>query len=87
MELITDRDNARRLARYIISDITIYNKKKIKEGLRNDNLFDLLKKEIDRGRQIYESKVSPDILETYAFYELAVVDVMLMQSRDTDSRI
>ncbi|MBN2223415.1 MAG: hypothetical protein JW765_01935 [Deltaproteobacteria bacterium] len=87
MNLITDRDHARRLARTIISDITIYNLKKIKEGLKNDILFSLLEKEIEQGRQVYESKVSPDILESYAFYELAVVDVMLMQSIDSESRI
>jgi hypothetical protein len=87
MNLITDRDHARRLARTIISDITVYNLKKIKEGLKNDILFSLLEKEIDQGRRVYESKVSPDILESYAFYELAVVDVMLMQSIDSESRI
>ncbi len=59
MELITDRDHARRLARTIISDITVYNVKKIKEGLKNDILFGLLEKEIEHGRRVYESKVSP----------------------------
>ncbi len=87
MKLITDRDLARRLARTIISDITIYNAKKIKEGLRNDNLFNMLEKEIEQGRRVYESKVSPEIYEAYTFYELAVVDVMLMQSADSESRI
>jgi hypothetical protein len=87
MKLITDRDHARRLARTIISDITIYNVKKIKEGLRNDNLFNMLEKEIEQGRRVYESKVSPEIYEAYTFYELAVVDVMLMQAADSESRI
>lgn len=87
MELITDSYHARRLARSIISDITIYNTKKIKEGLRNDNLFDVLHTEIERGRKVYESKVAPEILKSYAFFELAVVDVMLMQSIDSESRI
>jgi hypothetical protein len=87
MKLITDRDLARRLARTIISDITVYHTKKIKESLKNDTLFTVLEKEISQGRRVYESKVSPDILETYAFYELAVVDVMLMQSVDPESRI
>ena len=87
MKLITDRDHARRLARSIISDITIYNVKKIKESLRNDTLFDSLHDEIERGKQVYESKVAPEILAAYAFYELAVVDVMLMQSIDHESNI
>jgi len=87
MPLITDLDRARRFARTIISDITVYHAKKIKEGLKNDNLFGMLEKEIEQGRRVYESKVSPEILELHAFYEHAVVDVMLMQSIDSESRI
>lgn len=87
MKLITDHHQARRLARTIISDITIYNSKKIKEGLKNDNLFDLLRKEIEQGRRVYESRVSPDITEAGRFYDHAIVDVMLIQSIDSESRI
>lgn len=87
MEMITDRDRAKRFARTIISDITVYHAKKIKEGLKNDNLFRVLDKEIERGRREYESKVSPEILRSDAFYDHAVVDVMFMQSIDSESRI
>jgi hypothetical protein len=87
MQLITDRDLARRFARTIISDITVYHAKKIKEGLKHDNLFTILEKEIEHGRRVYESKVSPEILESQAFYEHAVVDVLLMQSVNSESRI
>jgi hypothetical protein len=87
MQLITDRDHARRFARTIISDITVYHVKKIRESLKNDNLFSVLEKEIEQGRRAYESKVSPEILESCAFYDHAVVDVMLMQSIDSESRI
>ena len=87
MQLITDRDHARRFARTIISDITVYHVKKIKEGLKNDNLFGVLEKEIEHGRRVYESKVSPEIVKSCAFYDHAVVDVMLMQSIDSNSRI
>jgi hypothetical protein len=87
VQLITDIDRARRFARTIISDITVYNVKKIKEGLRNDNLFGMMEKEIERGRRVYESSVSPEIIESYAFYEHAVVDVMFRQSIDSESRI
>jgi hypothetical protein len=87
MKLITDQDHARRLARTIISDITIYNTRKIKEGLKNDNLFDAMEKEIEQGRRVYEGKVSPEIVESCSFYEHAVIDVMLKQSIDSESKI
>jgi hypothetical protein len=87
MKLITNQDLARRLARTIISDITVYNTKKIKEGLKNDNLFDILKKEIEQGRKVYISRVSPEIAESGKFYDHAIVDIMFKQSIDSESMI
>ena len=82
MALITDPEAARRLARTIISDITIYNKQKVKEGIRNDNLFEVLKSELEQGRKVYESRVSPEIVKNNNFYDLAIVDVMVQQATD-----
>ena len=87
MKLITDHHLARRLARTIISDITVYNIKKIKDGLKSDTLFELLGKEIEQGRRIYRSRVSPDIVESGRFYDHAIVDIMLKQSIDSESMI
>ncbi len=50
-------DEARRLARLILSDIVIYNAPKVEQGLRENNFFDVLKEEIEEGRQYYESRV------------------------------
>lgn len=51
-------DEARRLARLILSDIVIYNAAKVERGIRDNNFFELLRDEIDEGRQYYESRVS-----------------------------
>jgi CheY-like chemotaxis protein len=50
-------DEARRLARLILSDIVIYHAPKVEQGIRDNNFFDVLKEEIDEGRQYYESRV------------------------------
>jgi response regulator RpfG family c-di-GMP phosphodiesterase len=50
-------DEARRLARLILSDIVIYHSEKVERGIRDNNFFDVLKDEIDEGRQYYESRV------------------------------
>ena len=50
-------DEARRLARLILSDIIIYHQRKVEEGIRDNNFFDVLREEIDEGRQYYESRV------------------------------
>jgi CheY-like chemotaxis protein/DNA-directed RNA polymerase subunit RPC12/RpoP len=50
-------DEARRLARLILSDIVIYHIEKVEEGIRDDNFFDVLKNEIAEGRAYYDSRV------------------------------
>jgi len=50
-------DEARRLARLILSDIVIYHLEKVEEGIRDDNFFDVLKNEIAEGRAYYDSRV------------------------------
>lgn len=50
-------DEARRLARLILSDIIIYHAGKVEEGIRKDNFFELLRDEIDEGRHYYDSRV------------------------------
>jgi len=46
MAFITSPEAAARLARTILSDIALYNKEKVKGGLKNDNLFEVLEKEL-----------------------------------------
>jgi len=87
MSLITDPEAAKRLARTIISDITLYNKEKVLEGLENDNLFEVLKNELDQGRRVYESRVSPEVLKSSNFYDLAIVDIMVQQAKDIESNL
>ena len=48
---------ARRLARLILSDIVIYHPAKVDQGIRDNNFFELLREEIEEGRQYYESRV------------------------------
>ncbi|HEX8153440.1 MAG TPA: hypothetical protein VF698_09960, partial [Thermoanaerobaculia bacterium] len=50
-------EEARRLARLILSDIVIYHQGKVEHGIRDNNFFDVLKDEIEEGRQYYESRV------------------------------
>ena len=76
MELIDDPQEARRLARVILSDISLYNPEKIQEGIENDSLFDSLEEELEEGRELYESKVHPDLLASTNYFDLAIVDVL-----------
>lgn len=50
-------DEARRLARLILSDIIIYHPARVEQGIRDNNFFEVLKEEIEEGRQYYDSRV------------------------------
>ena len=50
-------DEARRLARLILSDIIIYHVAKVEQGIRDGNFFEILREEIEEGRQYWDSRV------------------------------
>ena len=79
MALIDTEEAARRLARAIASDLSLYNEEKIVRGIEGDSLFEVLSEEIEEGRALYKSRVTPEIFNM-GIYDRALVD-MLMKSR------
>ena len=72
-----ERTKAMRLARAIASDISLYNEQKIIKGIEQDNLFDVLKDELDEGRDLYRSRVSQEVFTTTNFFDRAMVDIIV----------
>ena len=79
MALISTNEQAKRLARTILSDILLYNQAKVKEGIEKDTLFDVLSEELAEGRKYYESMVDAALRQTTNFFNEAVIDVLLKQ--------
>jgi hypothetical protein len=86
MNLIDNPDQAKRLARAILSDVAMYNKEKVENGIKNDNIFDVLKEELEEGRQHFLSRVSATV-NPEAVYEIAVVDVLIKRAGKIESSI
>ncbi|MEM6958865.1 MAG: hypothetical protein AAF645_24500, partial [Myxococcota bacterium] len=59
MALIETEEAARRLARAIASDLSLYNEERIVQGVKGDNLFEVLTDEIEEGRALFKSRVAP----------------------------
>lgn len=87
MGVVKDTDVARRIARAVVSDIALYNAKKVEEGVRNDTLFDLLKEEIEEGQGYYLSRVDPEITKHTNYFDQALVDVLLKPTGHIPSKI
>jgi hypothetical protein len=76
MPLIETEEAARRLARAIASDLSLYNEEKIVRGIEHDSLFAELSEEIEEGRALYKSRVAPDLYQRN-FYDRALVDILI----------
>ncbi|HLA77685.1 MAG TPA: hypothetical protein VJU18_08920 [Vicinamibacteria bacterium] len=65
-------EDAKRFARLVVSEIKLYNEAKVNEGRRHKDLYERLKEDIERGRQMYADRVAPGVRETtnYFFEEL-----------------
>lgn len=80
-------ERAKRLARLIVSDIILYNQERIVEGIKNDNLFELLKEEIEAGWKYYVENVDPLVLEQTNYFNEMLVDMLLKGKGNIPSKI
>jgi hypothetical protein len=84
--LIDNPKRARQLARAIASDLTLYHEAKILDGIANDTLFEVMSDEIQEGRDLFKSRVTPDIFEQN-IYDRALVDVLVKSKGHVKSKI
>jgi len=63
-------DEARRFARLLVSEIKLYNEGKVEQGRKNKDLYERLKEDIDRSRQMYDERIPEDVRKsTNYFYD------------------
>ena len=86
-KLVDNPKLAFRLARAIVSDIALYNQEKVKEGIKNDSIFEVLTEELDEGREHFYGRVSPDLPDREHLFDRAIVDVMIKQAGKIESSI
>jgi hypothetical protein len=86
MSLIENRDQARRLARAIISDVAMYNRDKVEQGIKDDNIFEVLDEQLTEGREHFASRVCEELAKSNIF-DIAVVDVLIKRAGKIESSI
>ena len=87
MPLIDAPEAAMRLARAICSDVSLYNEEKIVRSIEQDAFFDALREELEEGRELYRSRVAPELYSRTNYYDRAIVDVILRPKGHVKSRI
>ncbi len=74
---------AKRIAKIILSDIVIYNEKKVEEGIKNNTFHLVLQEEIKEGRIHFESRVSKNIFKS-GLFENVIDDFILDRNTTAD---
>ncbi len=69
-------DDARRLARLLISEIKLYNEKKVEEGRSLNDLYERLKDDIERSRQVYDERTPAAIRQDTDFFRDELVRIL-----------
>jgi hypothetical protein len=69
-------NDARRFARLLVSEIKLYNEQKVKEGRSQGNIYERLREDIDRSRQMYEKRVAPPVAARYDYFHQELVNTL-----------
>jgi len=69
-------DEARRFARLLVSEIKLYNESKVEQGRRGRDLYERLKDDIDRSRQMYEERIPEDVRKSSNYFYDELVRIL-----------
>jgi hypothetical protein len=70
------REEARRFARLLVSEIKLYNERAVLEGREGGNLYQRLREDIDRSRQMYDDRIPEDVRSSTNFFHEELVRIL-----------
>lgn len=75
-------NEARRFARLLVSEIKLYNEQKVREGRDSSDLYERLREDIDRSRQMYDKRVRPEVSSRYDYFDHELVTMLAEGDRN-----
>jgi hypothetical protein len=69
-------EEARRLARLLVSEIRLYYEDQVHEGRRNRDIYRRLRDDIDRSRRMYEERVAEPVRESRDYFHEELVRIL-----------
>jgi hypothetical protein len=76
-------DEARRFARLLVSEIKLYNESKVEQGRKNKDLYERLKEDIDRSRQMYDERIPDEVRKQSNYFYDELVRILADGQADT----
>ncbi len=68
--------DAKRFARLLVSEIKLYNEHHVAVGRENRDLYLRLKRDIDRSREMYEKRVSPNVSRKIDYFHDEIIRIL-----------
>ena len=75
-------NDARRFARLLVSEIKLYNEHKVRDGREHGDLYERLREEIDRSRQMYDKRADPRVTARYDYFHHELVNTLAEGNAD-----
>ncbi len=69
-------EEARRLARLLVTEIKLYNEEQVDQGRRGGDVYRRLQEDIDRSRQIFEDRIDSQIRAENDYFKEALVRIL-----------
>ena len=69
-------DEARRFARLLVSEIKLYNESKVEQGRKNKDLYERMKDDIDRSRQMYDERIPDEVRKSSNYFYDELVRIL-----------
>lgn len=69
-------EEAMRFARLLVSEIKLYNEAKVQQGRSSRDLYELMKDDIERSRQLYKERVPEPIRATTNYFNDELVRIL-----------
>jgi predicted Zn finger-like uncharacterized protein len=79
-------NKARRLARIIVSDIALYNQKKVEEGIQCGTFQELFHDEIQEGRLLYNRRVPEEVRSGTSYLEDTFEEFLAQKNGELSGR-
>jgi hypothetical protein len=69
-------EDAKRFARLVVSEIKLYNEAKVTEGRKTKDIYERLKEDIERGRQMYMDRVPAPVRDASDYFQDELVRIL-----------
>ena len=69
-------EDAKRFARLVVSEIKLYNEAKVTEGRKTRDIYERLKEDIERGRQMYTDRVPAPVRDASDYFQDELVRIL-----------